>query len=127
MQLGELEKLVLQHFWNVKEADAKQVHKVLGLARGNSLNTIQSTLDRLFKKELLKRTKQGHAYCYSARVDREALIAQLISNVTSDFVEDGENSLIAAFSSASAQLNDEQLDTLEKMIEKQRQLRKELS
>ncbi|WPZ01167.1 BlaI/MecI/CopY family transcriptional regulator [Idiomarina sp. OXR-189] len=127
MQLGELEKLVLQHFWNVKEADAKQVHKVLGLARGNSLNTIQSTLDRLFKKELLKRTKQGHAYCYSARVDREGLIAQLISNVTSDFVEDGENSLIAAFSSASAQLNDEQLDTLEKMIEKQRQLRKELS
>jgi len=127
MQLGELEKLVLQHFWNVKEADAKQVHKVLGLARGNSLNTIQSTLDRLFKKELLKRTKQGHAYCYSARIDREALIAQLISNVTSDFVEDGENSLIAAFSSASAQLNDEQLDTLEKMIEKQRQLRKELS
>jgi predicted transcriptional regulator len=127
MQLGELEKLVLQHFWNVKEADAKQVHKVLGLARGNSLNTIQSTLDRLFKKELLKRTKQGHAYCYSARVDREALIAQLISNVTSDFVEDGENSLIAAFSSASAQLNDEQLDTLEKMIEKQRQLRKEQS
>ena len=125
MQLGELEKLVLQHFWNVKEADAKQVHKVLGLARGNSLNTIQSTLDRLFKKELLKRTKQGHAYCYSARVDREGLIAQLISNVTSDFNDDGENSLIAAFSSASAQLNDEQLDTLEKMIEKQRQLRKE--
>ena len=49
----------------------------------------------------------------------------VISNVTSDFVDDGENSLIAAFSSASAQLNDEQLDTLEKMIEKQRQLRKE--
>ena len=50
-------------------------------------------------------------------MDREGLIAQLIPNVTSDFVEDGENSLIAAFSSASAQLNDEQLDTLEKMIE----------
>ena len=127
MQLGELEKLVLQHFWKVKEADAKQVHKALGLARGNSLNTIQSTLERLFKKELLKRTKQGHAYCYSTRVDRKGLIAQLISNVTRDFVEDGENSLIAAFNSASAQLNDEQLDTLEKMIEKQRQLRKEHS
>ena len=49
MQLGEIEKLVLQHFWNVKER-TKQVHKVLGLVRGNSLNTIQSTLDRLFKR-----------------------------------------------------------------------------
>ena len=61
MQLGELEKQVLQYLWNASEADAKQVHVVLGQSRGNSLNTIQSTLDRLFKKGLLSRTKQGHA------------------------------------------------------------------
>ncbi|RHW77310.1 BlaI/MecI/CopY family transcriptional regulator [Colwellia sp. RSH04] len=124
MQLGELEKIVLQYLWNKKEADAKQVHSVLAVTRGNSLNTIQSTLDRLFKKELLSRSKQGHAYCYRAKVDRESLIAQLIANVTSDFVEDGENSLIAAFSSASSQLDDAQLDTLESLIEEQRKLRK---
>jgi len=47
MQLGELEKQVLQYLWNASEADAKQVHAVLGQSRGNSLNTIQSTLDRL--------------------------------------------------------------------------------
>jgi predicted transcriptional regulator len=124
MQLGELEKQVLQYLWNASEADAKQVHSVLGLSRGNSLNTIQSTLERLFKKDLLSRTKQGHAFYYRAKVDREALIAQLITNVTSDFVEEGEHSLIAAFSSASANLNDEQLDKLELLIEAQRMLRK---
>ena len=124
MQLGELEKQVLQHLWNTDEADAKSVHYVLGQTRGISLNTIQSTLDRLFKKGLLSRTKQGHAWCYRAKVDRATLIAKLISNVTSDFVEDGEHSLIAAFSSASGNLNDAQLDKLEKLIEQQRQLRK---
>lgn len=124
MQLGELEKLVLQYLWNTPEADAKQVHGVLGLSRGNSLNTIQSTLDRLFKKSLLSRTKQGHAYCYRAKVDRETLLARLITNVTSDFVEAGEHSLIAAFNSTSANLDDAQLDTLEKLIEQQRKLRK---
>ena len=124
MQLGELEKQVLQYLLNASEADAKQVHVVLGQSRGNSLNTIQSTLDRLFKKGLLSRTKQGHAYCYRAKVDREALIATLITNVTSDFVEDGEHSLIAAFSSASANLDDAQLDKLEQLIEQQRKLRK---
>lgn len=123
MQLGELEKLVLQYFWNAVEADAKRVHSVLGVSRGNSLNTIQSTLDRLYKKGLLSRTKQGHAYCYRTKVDRESLIAQLITSVTSDFVKDGESSLIAAFSSASSQLNDNQLDALEKLIEEQRKLR----
>jgi DNA-binding GntR family transcriptional regulator len=44
--------------------------------------------------------------------------------VTSDFVEDGEHSLIAAFSSASANLDDAQLDKLEQLIEQQRKLRK---
>lgn len=124
MQLGELEKLVLQYLWNAPEADAKQVHGVLGQSRGNSHNTIQSTLDRLFKKGLLSRTKQGHAFFYRAKVDRDALIATLITNVTSDFVEEGEHSLIAAFSSASSNLDDAQLDQLEQLIEEQRKLRK---
>ena len=115
---------MLQYLWNTQEADAKQVHAVLGLTRGNTLNTIQSTLDRLFKKQLLSRTKQGHAYYYRAKVDRDALLATLISSVTSDFVTEGEHSLIAAFSSASSNLNDAQLDKLEQLIEQQRQLRK---
>jgi predicted transcriptional regulator len=124
MQLGELEKQVLHYLWSTAESDAKQVHAVLGQSRGNSLNTIQSTLERLFKKGLLSRTKQGHAYCYSAKVDRETLLAKLISNVTSDFVADGEHSLIAAFSSASANLDDAQLEQLQTLIEAQRKLRR---
>ena len=124
MLLGELEKLVLNYFWSVSQADAKQTHAIFSKQRGGTLNTIQSTLDRLFKKDLLNRTKQGHAYFYFAKVDRDALVAKLISNVTSDFVDEGEHSLIAAFSSASSNLDDSQLDKLEQLIEQQRQLRK---
>lgn len=124
MQLGDLEKLVLQYLWSTPEADAKQVHSELGRTRGSSLHTIQSTLERLFKKSLLSRTKLGHAYFYRAKVDRDTLLAKLISNVTNDFIEDGEHSLIAAFSSSSASLDDAQLDRLEKLIEVQRELRK---
>ena len=104
MQLGDLEKLVLQFLWSEKEADAKRVHIAVGMSRGNSLNTIQTTLDRLFKKSLLSRTKQGHAHLYTAIVDRESLIATLITDVT-------------------ANLDDAQFEALEKLIEQQRQLR----
>ncbi|AMN10866.1 BlaI/MecI/CopY family transcriptional regulator [Alteromonas macleodii] len=124
MQLGELEKQVLHYLWNTPEADTKQVHAALGSTSGRSLNTVQSTLERLFKKGLLSRAKQGHAYFYNAKLDRAALISKLITNVTNDFIEDGEHSLLAAFSSASANLNDDQLDKLERLIEEQRQLRK---
>ena len=78
MILGELEKRVLQYLWETPEADAKQVHEALTRRQGGTLNTIQSTLDRLFKKNLLIRQKQGHAYYYHAKVGREELIAQLI-------------------------------------------------
>ena len=99
------------------------MHSRLGKTRGCTLNTIQSTLERLYKKGLLSRTKQGHAYNYRTKVDRNSLIATLINDITADFVEEGENSLIAAFSSTSTNFNDTQLDELEKLIEQQRKLR----
>lgn len=123
MQFGDLEKLVLKYLWQTSEADVKQVHRMVSQTRHSSLNTVQSALERLFKKGVLSRRKQGHAYLYQPKVDREGLINKLISNVTSDFIEKGENSLIAAFGSVSASLDDNDLDALEQLIEHQRTLR----
>lgn len=123
MILGELEKRVLQYLWKVPNADAKQVHQALTKRQGGKLNTVQSALDRLFKKDLLSREKQGHAFYYQAKIEREELIAKLIQSVASDFVTDGEDGMIAAFSSFSAGLDDEKLSQLEKLIQQQRQLR----
>lgn len=121
MKLGELEKLVLHYLWQYDCADVKQVFAHFERIRGGSLNTYQSTLDRLYKKGLLSRHKQGHAFQYQAKVERHELIGQLIKSVTSDFVSDDESSLVAAFSSISSEFNDEQLSKLEALIEQQRQ------
>ena len=120
MQLGELEKQVLHYLWRNQSADAKTLHGDFEKTRGGSLNTIQSTLDRLFKKGLLSRYKQGHAFVYEPKVERHELIGQLIKSVTSDFVADDDSSLLAAFSSISKEFNEDQLLKLEAMIEQQR-------
>ncbi|HBS41324.1 MAG TPA: TrmB family transcriptional regulator [Oceanospirillales bacterium] len=120
MILGELEKQVLNQLWTTGEADAKQIHAALGEAQGRSLNTIQSTLDRLYKKQLLSRSKLGHAFIYRPRLDRSELIARLIRDITSDFVRQGSDSLMAAFVSLSADLGDEELDRLEALIRQHR-------
>ena len=99
MQLGELEKQVLHYLWQHDSADVKQVFSYFEPRRGGSLNTYQSTLDRLYKKGLLSRSKAGHAFQYRAKVARHELIGQLIHSVTSDFVAEDDSSLIAAFSS----------------------------
>ncbi|WDE01062.1 BlaI/MecI/CopY family transcriptional regulator [Thalassomonas actiniarum] len=120
MKLGELEKLVLQYLWQNDSADVKQVFGHFEKTRGGSLNTIQSTLDRLYKKGLLTRHKAGHAFVYQAKVERHELIGQLIKSVTSDFITEDDSSLVAAFSSISKEFNEEQLLKLESLIEQQR-------
>ncbi len=120
LNLGELEKLVLQYLWECESGDVKQVHSHFKSTRTSSINTIQSTLERLYKKKLLSRVKTGHAYTYQPIVDKQDLIAKLIKSVTRDFEPD-ENGLVAAFSSLSKEFNATQLDKLESMIEKQRQ------
>ncbi|MFT7561762.1 MAG: putative transcriptional regulator [Flavobacteriales bacterium] len=120
MNLGELEKLVLQRIWDTGEVDAKQVFAHFEKTRGGTLNTIQSTLDRLFKKGLLSREKQGHAYLYKAAINRDAFIGQLINDIASDFGSTKDSPLLAAFSSLSSDLDNEQLDELERLIEEKR-------
>ena len=120
MPLGELEKLVLQYLWETETADVKQVFAYFEKRRGGSLNTIQSTLDRLFKKGLLVREKHGHAFQYQAAVDRDTFIGQLINEISSDFGSSGENTLLAAFTSLSSNLDEKQLDELERLIEERR-------
>ncbi len=120
MKLGELEKQVLHYLWEHDSADVKRVFAHFEKVRGGSLNTYQSTLDRLFKKGLLSRHKEGHAFQYQAKVERYELIAQLIKSVTDDFIADDDSSLIAAFSSMSENFGEEQLNQLESLIEQQR-------
>lgn len=110
MLLGELEKLILQYLWETEPADAKQVFAYFEKRRGGSLNTIQSTLNRLFKKGLLAREKQGHAFKYQSAVERDVFIGQLITNTLSDFGSSAENTLLETFSSLSNRMDDKQLD-----------------
>lgn len=122
MQLGDLEKQVLQHLWKVQSASAKDVHKDFATHRTGSLNTIQSTLDRLYKKELLSRDKQGHAFQYFPKLERQEFIAQLIKSISNEFSANQEHSLLAAFSSFSTEFGATELDSLEEMINERRRV-----
>lgn len=121
MQLGDLEKQVLQYFWEVDTANAKQVHAHFQRQRGGSLNTIQSTLDRLFRKGLLQREKVSHAFEYRAALERSAFLSHLVQQVTQDFRQGNENTLLTAFTGQAEQLDTKDLDRLERWLAAQRE------
>jgi predicted transcriptional regulator len=120
--LGDLELAVLDLVWKAHHVTAKEAHTELGASRGISLNTVQSALERLARKGLLDRQKQGHAYRYSARVSREALIADVVGGVMERLQGDTAASLMA-FLDSMDDLRDEDLAKLEAELRRRRRER----
>jgi len=118
-RLGELESSLLEHLWAAGSATARSAHEDIGQSRGISLNTIQSTLDRLHRKGLLERRKVSRAFHYSASVTRASLLAALVAEAAVRFGEDRPTAM-SALVDAAQQLDDAALDELERVIEARR-------
>lgn len=118
--LGDLELAVLEVLWQTDRADAKAVHSALGSARGIGLNTVQSTLERLFRKQLLAREKVSHAYLYRAAVSRETLVGRLMESALQRVAAGDGDVLIAAFVDMAARADTAQLERMAQLIARRR-------
>lgn len=114
-RLGELEACLLKHLWTVESGTAKSVHEAVGRPRGISVNTVQSTLDRLHRKQLLRREKVSRAFRYHASVSCASLLAAMVSEAAARFSEDNSTAM-AALIDAAQQLDHAALDELERLI-----------
>jgi len=114
--LGELEAAVMAYVWDAGPCDVKAVYAQVGRTRGITLNTVQSTMERLSRKELLDRRKVSHAYVYSARLSRETFGAGIVRDVVQRFLGGEPAPLLAAFVDLAAREGDEELDRLERLI-----------
>ncbi len=121
--LGELESAVMNHVWSGGDGEAKAVHAKLGKRRGITLNTIQSTLKRLYEKELLSRDKVSHAHVYRARVTREEFHRGLIGELVGGLLDQHADSVVSAFVDLAERAGPETLDRLEAMIVERRRER----
>ncbi len=114
--VGELELLVLSVLWRISHGDVKTVCKELPSTKAPTLNTVQSTLERLYKKKLVTRQKHRHAFIYQAKVSRSELMGKLLGDVL-DILHDGQmETILSSFVSVAANLDDDALDRLEELI-----------
>ena len=113
--LGDLELAVLEELWLAGEMTVKEMHDRIGEERGISPNTVQSAMDRLYRKKFLNRKKQGHAFRYAASTTREELIGGLINELVGRFGQSGDVA-VSAFVNATEQWDDEELDRLEEAL-----------
>lgn len=114
--LGELETAVMEFLWQGGEGEAKAVHLGLGSARGITLNTIQSTLKRLFEKGLLRRDKVSHAHVYKPRVGREEFHRGVLGGVIDELMGGQTDAMVSAFVDLTERAGPEHLERLEAMV-----------
>ncbi len=120
--LGELEIQVLEALWVNGEMSAKDMHELINRERNASANSVQSAMERLFRKGLLSRSKSSHRYLYNAKVSKSDLLGNLINDLVTRFQADSVSSA-AAILNAAEQIDDDSLDLLEAEIQRRREER----
>jgi predicted transcriptional regulator len=86
--LGTLERAVMEFLWNrASEATVGDVRAELG--GDAAYTTLMTTLDRLYRKGLLARRKEGRAFRYSPRLQRAEFERVLTSELIGGLLTPG--------------------------------------
>ena len=125
--LGKLEREVMQFAWRRAQVSVRDVHEEF--AGRIAYTTLMTTLDRLYKKNLLARRKDGRAFIYAPRVSPEELERGIAADVLAALLGRGDGQavepVLACIVDAVSERDRELLDELERLVkEKRRQLRR---
>ena len=124
-QLGKLEIAILECLWRGGENDAQSLHHYLQGQRRVSLSTVQSTLERLFRKGLVNRQKISHAYRYQARLQRRELLGSMINDVVRQLGGGQLEPILSSFVDYAEQIDETSLNQLEELVAQRRRKQEE--
>ena len=119
-QIGPLEQRLLEALWERGNATVREL--VSSECRDLAYTTVMTTLDRLFKKNLLDRMAEGRAFRYSPRLTRQELHRALASETFRQLLDASPTAslplsyLVEVLSERDAQL----LDDLRRLVEAKR-------
>ncbi len=116
--LGDLEAEVMNIVWSCSSVTVKDVND--RLSRERAYNTVQTTLDRLYRKDLLVREKQSHAFVYRPRLERAEYHRRLMSGFFRELLQSERASVLAAFIDTAAAADIRNLERLEELIQTKR-------
>ena len=125
--LGNLEREVMDVVWQTDETTVREVQAVL--PRRVAYTTVMTTLDRLFKKGFVARSRAGRAFVYRARRTRQQTEAAVASGLVSGLFSGGAarpilSNLVDAVGSQDDGVD--LLDALEEMVrDKRRRMEQE--
>lgn len=118
--LGPLEADVLNLVWCLESATARELFTRQVQPGERAYTTLMTTLDRLFRKGLLRRDKEGLAWRYTPAVTRQAFEQKRVDALAARIVAQHGDAGLAAFVDAAATADGPLLDRLEELIRARR-------
>lgn len=120
--LGDLEREVMQTLWERGEMSVREIHAAFGDERA-AYTTLMTTLDRLHRKGLLGRRKEGKAFFYNPRVSHLEFTQSVARDVIDGLLgrTDGEaQPVLACIVDAVGERDETMLDELERLLREKR-------
>ena len=126
LALGKLERQVLDEIWRRGEVRVRDIY--VAFEERIAYTTLMTTLDRLYKKRLLDRRKEGRAFFYSPSVSR----AEFEHGIREDVIDgllgrgaEGIQPVLACIVDTVSERDRQLLDELDRLVkEKKRELRR---
>jgi predicted transcriptional regulator len=121
LPLGPLELSVMEVVWQTGACNVRDV--VQQLDRDLAYTTVMTTMDRLYKKGLLDRTKCDRAFLYSAHISKQAWERQRTDDLLAGFLTGTQPSrelLLSCLVDAVGEHDPNLLDQLEIKIQSKR-------
>ncbi|MGD0183396.1 MAG: BlaI/MecI/CopY family transcriptional regulator [Terriglobales bacterium] len=117
-QLGPLERQLLAALWTRGSSTVREILDVGDIKL--AYTTVMTTLDRLYKKQLLNRVAEGRAFRYSPRYTQEELEKAAVGETIRQLLGSGAalplSYLVEAVSEHDASL----LDDLQRLLDEKR-------
>jgi predicted transcriptional regulator len=121
--LGSLERQVMDVVWEGETFTVRDVHA--RMSRPVAYTTVMTTLDRLFKKGFVARTREGRAFVYVAALTRADVEAAVASGVLGGLLSHGRGAAMPILSNlvdtvGAQDGGAELLDALETLVRERR-------
>ncbi len=118
--LGDIEKPVMDVLWDRDEVTGREVFEEVSRGRPLAFTTILTVLDRLLKKGLIRRTKRGRLFVYTAAMSRDDFVRQVSHEVLQGIMDISASSAATFFVDILYKASPEEIERLSKLIEERK-------
>lgn len=114
--LGHREACIMEVLWGQKNVSVRDILRAISKEEDLAYTTVLTITDRLWKKGLLDRHKDGKTYYYTPKSSKESFVNSCLRRVFDCFAPDMNRAALSHFVDSLATSQPELLNELEQML-----------